>query len=98
MKIAHIALWTRQLEQQARFWTSFFNGQINEKYCSRTNPGFESYFVKIGEDIAIELMCKPGLQAVTPLHSVPAALPSWLWSWRPQAQTAPSAVSARLCW
>ena len=66
MKIAHIALWTRQLEQQARFWTSFFNGQINEKYCSRTNPGFESYFVKIGEDIAIELMCKPGLQAVTP--------------------------------
>ncbi len=65
MKIAHVALWTRQLEQQARFWTGFFNGQINEKYCSRTNPGFESYFVKIGEDIAIELMSKPGLQAVT---------------------------------
>ena len=65
MKIAHVALWTRQLEQQARFWTGFFNGQINEKYCSRTNPGFESYFVKIGEDITIELMSKPGLQAVT---------------------------------
>ena len=42
MKIAHIALWTRQLEQQARFWTSFFNGQINEKYCCPANPGFES--------------------------------------------------------
>jgi catechol 2,3-dioxygenase-like lactoylglutathione lyase family enzyme len=28
MKIAHVALWTRQLEQQARFWTGFFNGQI----------------------------------------------------------------------
>ncbi|WP_434640693.1 VOC family protein [Klebsiella sp. I138] len=66
MKIAHIALWTRQLEQQARFWTAFFEGQINEKYCSQTNPGFESYFVKIGEDIAIELMSKPGLQASTP--------------------------------
>lgn len=62
MKVAHIALWTHQLEQQARFWTGFFNGQINEKYCSRTNPGFESYFVKIGDDIAIELMSKPGLQ------------------------------------
>ncbi|WP_434584467.1 VOC family protein [Klebsiella sp. R390] len=66
MKVAHIALWTHQLEQQARFWTDFFDGQINEKYCSQTNIGFESYFVKIGEDIAIELMSKPGLQVVTP--------------------------------
>ncbi|UTJ44687.1 VOC family protein [Klebsiella grimontii] len=65
MKIAHIALWTRQLEQQARFWVSFFDGEINEKYCSQTNPGFESFFVKIGDDIAIELMTKPGLVALT---------------------------------
>lgn len=65
MKIAHIALWTRQLEQQAHFWVAFFNGKINEKYCSQTNPGFESYFVKIGEDIAIELMTKPGLSEKT---------------------------------
>lgn len=65
MKIAHIALWTRQLEQQARFWVSFFDGEINEKYCSQTNPGFESFFVKIGDNIAIELMTKPGLAALT---------------------------------
>lgn len=66
MKIAHMALWTRDLERQARFWVSFFDGVINEKYCSKTNPGFESYFVNIGEDIAIELMTKPGLT-----HPVP---------------------------
>ncbi len=65
MKIAHIALWTRQLEQQARFWLAFFDGEINEKYCSQTNPGFESFFVRIGDDIAIELMTKPGLTALT---------------------------------
>ena len=65
MKIAHIALWTRQLEQQARFWVSFFDGEINEKYCSQTNPGFESFFVKIGDNIAIELMTTPGLVALT---------------------------------
>ena len=65
MKITHIALWTRQLEQQARFWVSFFDGEINEKYCSQTNPGFESFFVKIGDNIAIELMTKPGLVALT---------------------------------
>ena len=61
MKIAHMALWTQDLEQQARFWVSFFDGKTNEKYRSKTNPGFESYFVKIGEEIAIELMTKPGL-------------------------------------
>ncbi|MBZ7703196.1 VOC family protein [Klebsiella oxytoca] len=65
MKIAHIALWTRQLKQQARFWVAFFDGEINEKYCSQTNPGFESFFVRIGDDIAIELMTKPGLTALT---------------------------------
>ncbi|HDX8893061.1 TPA: VOC family protein [Klebsiella oxytoca] len=65
MKIAHIALWTRQLEQQARFWVAFFDGEINEKYCSQTNPGFEYFFVRIGDDIAIELMTKPGLTALT---------------------------------
>lgn len=66
MKIAHVALWTRQLETQARFWVDFFEGSINEKYCSKTNPGFESYFVKMGEDVAIELMTKPGLTAREP--------------------------------
>lgn len=66
MKIAHMALWTQNLEQQARFWGSFFDGKINEKYCSKTNPRFESYFVKIGEDIAIELMTKPGLVGQQP--------------------------------
>lgn len=61
MKIAHMALWTQDLEQQARFWVTFFDGKINEKYCSKTNPGFESYFVRIGDEIAIEIMTKPGL-------------------------------------
>lgn len=64
MKIAHIALWTTQLELQARFWSEFFGGKVNEKYCSINNPGFASYFVKIGEEIAIELMTKPGLNLV----------------------------------
>lgn len=66
MKIAHMALWTQDLERQAHFWVTFFGGEINEKYRSKTNPGFESYFVKIGEDIAIELMTKPGLAQHAP--------------------------------
>ena len=65
MKIAHIALWTRQLEQQARFCAGGAPAEPNAKYCSQTNPGFESFFVRIGDDIAIELMTKPGLTALT---------------------------------
>ncbi|WP_414163570.1 VOC family protein [Superficieibacter sp. BNK-5] len=65
MKIAHIALWTQDLERQACFWVEFFGGDINEKYCSKTNHGFESYFVTINNAIAIELMTKPGLTQVT---------------------------------
>ncbi|BBQ83698.1 TPA: glyoxalase/bleomycin resistance/extradiol dioxygenase family protein [Kluyvera ascorbata] len=66
MKIAHVALWTQALEAQARFWVTFFDGKINEKYRSKTNPGFESYFVTVNESIAIELMSKPGLQIAQP--------------------------------
>jgi len=66
MKVAHIALWTQQLDVQARFWVDFFGGEVNEKYCSQTNPGFQSYFVKIDNGIAIELMTKPGLTARAP--------------------------------
>lgn len=66
MKIAHMALWTTELEAQARFWTGFFGGTLNENYISKNNPGFESYFVRIGDDIAIELMTKPALRALRP--------------------------------
>ena len=66
MKIAHMALWTTDLEAQAHFWTDFFDGTRNEKYSSKNNPGFESYFVRIGDDIAIELMTKPALRALRP--------------------------------
>lgn len=47
MKVAHVALWTRDLEQQAQFWVTFFDAKINEKYCSKTNPGFESILSKL---------------------------------------------------
>lgn len=65
MKVAHVALWTQDLERQAHFWVTFFGAESNEKYCSKTNPGFESYFVNVGDGIAIELMTKPGLTQCT---------------------------------
>lgn len=62
MKVAHIALWTSDLEKQAIFWRDFFGGIANEKYSSTNNPGFESYFIQLDQGPTIELMTKPGLE------------------------------------
>ncbi|MFW0766348.1 VOC family protein [Trabulsiella odontotermitis] len=61
MKIAHVALWTRNLDAQAAFWQTFFGGTANAKYQSRNNPGFESYFITLDEGPTIELMTLPAL-------------------------------------
>lgn len=56
MKINHIAIWTRQLEELREFYTKYFHGISNEKYVN-SNKGFESYFIKFGDDSAsLELM------------------------------------------
>ncbi|QIQ21188.1 VOC family protein [Zophobihabitans entericus] len=64
MKITHIALWTSDLECQVEFWKKYFSGIPNEKYISKNNPGFESYFIKLQEGPTIELMTKPDLVKV----------------------------------
>ncbi|WP_158807866.1 VOC family protein [Beijerinckia sp. L45] len=60
MKIAHVALWTRDLEAAAAFWSKWFAAEVGPLYESRNRPGFASRFVKLpmggGE---IELMTGP---------------------------------------
>lgn len=57
MKIAHIALWTKDLEAMKDFYSKYFNGKSNEKY---TNPlkDFESYFISFESGTQLELMRK----------------------------------------
>lgn len=63
MKINHIALWTSQLEELREFYIKYFNGISNEKYVN-PNKGFESYFIKFGEDSAsLELMRRKDVNA-----------------------------------
>ncbi|GEM_PF-59557 len=61
MKIAHVALWTRQLEAQRQFWQDFFAATSKAKYVSKNRPGFESYFLSLAEGPTIELMALPAL-------------------------------------
>jgi len=57
MNIAHIAIWTKDLEAMKDFYTRYFGGESNEKY---TNPlkQFESYFISFEGGAKLELMRK----------------------------------------
>ena len=44
MQLAHIAIWTNELERSRDFYIKYFNGKSNEKYVN-PKKGFVSYFV-----------------------------------------------------
>lgn len=59
MRIAHTALWTRDLEAAAGFWRDLFGAEVGAPYVSRRRPGFVSRFVTLPGGDAIELMTGP---------------------------------------
>ncbi|MHA0853305.1 VOC family protein, partial [Serratia nematodiphila] len=61
MKIAHVALWTRDIDAQLAFWQRYFNGAAGEEYVSRNRPGFVSRFVSLAAGPSLEIMRVPTL-------------------------------------
>ena len=55
MKIAHIAIWTKDLEAMKAFYIRYFDGVSNDKYINPTKK-FESYFISFERGPALELM------------------------------------------
>jgi len=62
MRIEHVAIWTRNLEQLKEFYETHFGANANTKY---TNPhtGFESYFLSFATGARLELMRLPAIAA-----------------------------------
>lgn len=60
MKIEHIAIWTRNLEQMKKFYEDYFNGRAGEKYIN-PKKNFHSYFISFNEGCRLELMQMPGI-------------------------------------
>lgn len=54
--IAHIGIYTKDLERLREFYESYFGMTSNEKYQSKRKKGFESYFLTFGDGTKIELM------------------------------------------
>lgn len=61
MKLAHVALWCRDLDRATAFWVEHFGAQASERYASQRRPGFVSRFVRFDEGATLELMSLPEL-------------------------------------
>ncbi|MGY5808942.1 VOC family protein [Rhizobium sp. LEGMi198b] len=60
MPIAHVALWTPDLDRQAAFWRDYFGAEIGHAYHSKRRVGFISRFVTLpGGGPQIEIMTGP---------------------------------------
>ncbi len=60
MKLAHVALWTRDLDEAADFWSRYFNASVGSRYDSKRRAGFSSRFVTLPDGgCSIELMTGP---------------------------------------
>lgn len=58
MKIDHIAIWTKNIENLKSFYEKYFNANSNNKYIN-SKKNFESYFLSFESGTRIELMQKP---------------------------------------
>jgi lactoylglutathione lyase len=64
MHLAHVALWTHDLDAAAAFWRSYFGAEVGAPYHSRRQKGFVSRFVTLpGAETHIELMTAPWIGA-----------------------------------
>ncbi len=58
MRIEHIAIWTRKLEQLREFYETYFGAEASSKYVNRDKK-FESYFLSFSAGARLELMQSP---------------------------------------
>lgn len=62
MRIAHVAVWCRDLDRATAFWVDHFGARPGERYASTRRPGFVSRFVHLDEGATLELMSAPWLE------------------------------------
>ncbi|HWR38306.1 MAG TPA: VOC family protein [Patescibacteria group bacterium] len=55
MRINHVSIWTRKLEEMRDFYVQVFNGKASDRYMN-PRTGFESYFIRFDEETTLELM------------------------------------------
>lgn len=60
MKIEHVAIWTRQLEELKNYYTKYFEGIAGEIYINSAKS-FQSYFITFDSGTRLEIMSNPDI-------------------------------------
>ena len=60
MKIEHVAMYVKDLEQVKWFLENYFGAKSNAGYHNESTD-FQSYFLTFDDDARLEIMSKPGL-------------------------------------
>jgi len=60
MKIAHIAIWTSDIEGMRNFYIHYFDASSKEPYYNHTKD-FKSYLINFNGDCTLKLMQMPGI-------------------------------------
>jgi lactoylglutathione lyase len=63
MKLAHFALWARDIDALKTFYETYFGARANDKYVN-PKKGFSSYFLTFEGDARLELMQRPDVTAL----------------------------------
>lgn len=59
MKMAHMALWTRDLDALCGFWARVLGATIGDIYESQNRPGYKSRFLTFQDGPTVEVMTGP---------------------------------------
>ncbi|MGO4498313.1 VOC family protein [Paenibacillus sp. 2RAB27] len=60
MKIAHIAMYVKDLELNKQFFIKFFNAKSNAMYVN-AQTGLKTYFLTFDEGADLEIMSRPNM-------------------------------------
>ncbi|MES2797275.1 MAG: VOC family protein [Bacteroidota bacterium] len=61
MKIEHLAIWVRNIEELKTFYEKYFDAKSNKIYHNKTKD-FRSYFLSFGAGPRLEIMQMTGIQ------------------------------------
>lgn len=59
IRLAHVALWTRDIDRLCAFWAQTFGASVGPLYQSRNRPGYQSRFLRFTSGAEVEVMAGP---------------------------------------
>lgn len=60
MRINHVAMYVKDLDNAKHFFTTYFDATAGEMYVN-PKTGFSSYFLSFDDGARLEIMCRPDM-------------------------------------